>query len=176
LFIPGKPNYLFNASESKLMRGLVLCLLLLILSGCGFGVGFLKPKQAEYSAPNLYLGDTVGSVRNYEFGHTVTENMSMKDLNPPYDKNRVIDLWGKPLKKETLDAENEQWVYISKDTLESGIIIGIGFPIPITSTVKDFDTVLSFSGENLIKATTKAQNYTFCGWFMSDESSNSGCH
>lgn len=128
-----------------IFRIAILVLLTQLLSGC-IGVGWNKTVSVHYSKPNFAISRyDVGSVQRY----------SDTSLPWPYNKSKVLSLWGEPNKKEALDNHSERWLYYQRD--------------------HDYYAALSFEADELVSADTRESQPHFCGYMISDERAGVSC-
>ena len=92
--------------------------------------------------------------------------------NQKYTKKSVLEIWGEPDSK-VVEGSIEIWRYNQEGFAWAGLIPIVIIPIPLVAPVGKNGVVLSFNGNELIKASEDRREggVAMCGWFLMDHPS-----
>ena len=142
------------------MRLIILLTAVFLLSGCvGVGVMTMHNPDTELDSLEFKLGE-----KGFLNPH-VRESQK-------YTKEDVLVLWGEPDSK-AVDGAVEEWRYNREGLAWAGLIPVVIIPIPLVAPVGKNGVVLSFNGNELIKAkeNNREGGMAMCGWLLMDHPS-----
>ena len=148
-----------------MMRFITVCIVSVLMYGCGFGIGLTKGEDVSYTKPKFYLDRARGVV-----GGTSDVSLPWR-----YSKDEVLKLWGEPDKKEALENDAQTWVYYQSDLAWRGLVLGIGAPIPLFIATGHDRATLRFTGDTLTSAVSQEEKFHFCGYFIADDAAGWRC-